>query len=119
VRYCYPFWPQASYLRAMVTFTVYNPPKRDAASAFAPARAKPMAAGPDDDGDSEPEHVDNALAVSRFWQFRVPSQAPGPAGRGGILPTLLVTPTAEWWVPARTTSFPQIRWKRGACQWAA
>jgi hypothetical protein len=89
-----------------------NPPKRYAASAFAPGGAKPTAAGSDDDVDSEPEHVDNALAVSRFQlaaEFRVPSQGPGPAGRRGILPMLWVPPTAEWWVPARTTTtFPRL-----------
>ena len=114
MRNCYPFWPQASYLRAKTSPS----PKRDAASAFAPGGAKPTAAGvSDDNGDSEPEHVDNALAVSRFG---------GPASVAGA------GASSAWWNSADTLGgthggvvgpstdddvVSQIWWKRGA--WAA
>jgi hypothetical protein len=76
-----------------------------------------MAAGPDDDGDSEPEHVDNALTVSHFGG----SASAAGAGASGA-----------WWNFADTLGgthggvvgpstdddvVSQIWWKRGA--WAA
>jgi hypothetical protein len=114
VRNCYPFWPQASYLRPpFITSS-----KRDAASAFAPGGAKPMAVGPDDDVDSEPEHVDNALAVSRF-QLAVPRSVAGAGASGASWNSADALGGTHGGVvgPSTDDDVSQTRWKRGA--WAA
>jgi hypothetical protein len=77
-----------------------------------------MAAGPDDDGDSEPEHVDSALAVSRF-QLAVPRSVAGAGASGAWWNSVDTLGGTHGGVVGPSTDddvVSQTRWKRGA--WA-